>query len=85
MYVLLEHTKRQVKVFQFLSRNALIFPYVYHRSLLFASSWAKMAKKQKYLYDSVLVIIKNSWFAITWQGGHVGGQYALLTYGNMPV
>jgi len=28
-----EHTKRQVKVF-FLSRNAFIFPYVYHRSLL---------------------------------------------------
>ena len=22
-----------------------------------------MAKKQEYLYDSVLVIIKNSWFA----------------------
>ena len=63
MYVLLEHKKRQVKVFQFLSRNAFIFPYVYHRSLLFVSSWAKMAKKQEYLYDSVLVIIKNSWFA----------------------
>jgi len=47
MYVLLEHTKRQVKVF-FLSRNAFCF---------FLS---KMAKKQKYLYDSVLVIIENS-------------------------
>ena len=72
MYVLLEHTKRQVKVFQFLSRNAFIFPYVYHRSLLFVSSWAKMAKKQKYLYDSVLVIIKNSWFAITCQAAILG-------------
>ena len=28
----LEHTKRRVKVL-FLSRNAFIFPYVYHRSL----------------------------------------------------
>ena len=32
----LEHKKRKVKVL-FLSRNAFIFPYVYHRSLLFVS------------------------------------------------
>ena len=31
-----------------------------------------MAKKQKYLYDSVLVIIKNSWFAITCQAAILG-------------
>jgi len=33
----MEHTKRQDKAF-FLSRNAFIFPYVYHRGLLFVSS-----------------------------------------------
>ena len=33
---MLEHTKRQVKVF-FLSRNAFIVPYVNHRNLLFFS------------------------------------------------
>ena len=33
----LEHTKRQVEVF-FLSRNAFIFPNVYHRSLVFVTS-----------------------------------------------
>ena len=33
----LEHTKRQVEVF-FLSRNAFIFPHVYHRSLVFVTS-----------------------------------------------
>ena len=36
---MLEHTKRQDKAF-FLSRNAFIFPYVYHRGLLFVSSQA---------------------------------------------
>ena len=40
--------KRQDKAF-FLSRNAFIFPYVYHHGLVFVSSSAKMAKKQKYL------------------------------------
>ena len=45
---MLEYTKSQVKVL-FLSRNAFIFSYVYHRSLLFVSSLAKMPKKQEYL------------------------------------
>ena len=33
----LEHTKRRVKVL-FLSRNAFLFPYVYHLSLFFVYS-----------------------------------------------
>ena len=45
---MLEYTKSQVKVL-FLSRNAFIFSFVYHRSLLFVSSLAKMPKKQEYL------------------------------------
>ena len=42
---MLERTNRQVKVL-FLSRNAFRFPYVDHRSLLFVSSSAKMAKNK---------------------------------------
>ena len=34
-----------------------------------------MAKKQEYLYDSVLVIIKNSWFATLDKAAMLGGQY----------
>jgi len=52
MYV--EHTKRQDKTF-FLSRNAFIFPYVYHRSLLFAPS---------FLHPSTLPCI-SEWWSLT--------------------
>ena len=56
---MLKHTKRQVKVFFFFPRNVFIFPYVYHRSLFFVSSQAKMAKKQKYLWSRIVQKVKK--------------------------
>jgi len=46
--MMLEHTKRQVKVL-FLSRNAFIFPYVYHCSLRFVSFPIFRKKNRKLL------------------------------------
>ena len=45
--MMLEHTKRQFKVL-FLSKNAFIFRYVYHCSLLFGS-FSNISQKNKKL------------------------------------
>ena len=46
--MMLEHTKRQVKNFSFRFKNVFIFPYVYHRSLLFVS-FSNISQKNKKL------------------------------------
>jgi len=52
---MLEYTKRQDKAF-FLSRNAFIFPYVYHHGLLLFLLKLR-GPKNKSIYD----VASNSW------------------------
>ena len=76
MYCMLEHTKRQViKSFFFPEMRLIYFPAFIIAVCFFFCSYAKMAKKTKVSIRFCSFIIKNSWFAITCQGGHVGGQY----------
>ena len=76
MHCMLEHTKRQViKSFFFPEMRLIYFPVFIIAVCFFFFLLMLRWPKTKVSIRFCSFIIKNSWFAITCQGGYVGGQY----------